>query len=557
MPTSRRPALLPVLLGAAVVLATCAVYAQVRHHGFVHYDDDLVIFANPHLRLGFGGEGIRWALTTDYVANWMPLTWLSLLADYAWHGVDPAGYLLENVALHVAATVLLLAAFVRMTRAPFASASVAAVFALHPLHVESVAWAAMRKDPLSGLAFAATLLLYARYAARPSPGRYAATLVAFVLGLLSKAMLVTLPGVLLLLDLWPLGRLWRGDGVRRLDPARVRRAVLEKLPLLVLAAAASALTYAAQSGVATVSFDRLPLGVRIENALVSTVVYAGAALWPAGLAAFYPHPGDGLPAWQAALAALVLAGITGVALREWRRRPYLVVGWLWYLGMLVPVIGLVQVGSQARADRYTYLPLVGLSLLPIFGLRELAGRFAIVRRALPAAALVALGALAALAHRQVSYWRDSDALFTRALDVTRDNHVMSFNLGLLRAQQGRELEGVALYREAVRIRPDYGEAWNNLAWTLATHPELPGGGARAAEALAAAERAVALAADASTLDTLAAAQAAAGRFAEATATAERAVALARARGDEALARDVTTRLQLYRTDRAFVEGAGR
>ena len=555
---------------AILVAATLAVYAQVRSHAFVAYDDNVSVYENANLQLGLGWDGLRWALTANYVGNWIPLTCLSMLADAELHGPTPAGTLLTNVALHAAGAVMLFAAFLRMTGALGASAAVAAVFALHPLHVESVAWASMRKDVLSGLFFASVLLLYSSYAERRSRARYASVVAATALGLCSKPTLVTIPFVLLLLDFWPLGRLWselpadsrrargRSRGAPRarvLDRGRVRAAVWEKLPLLALAAGASVVAILTQSGVDAVE-SRLTFGARSANALVSAAAYVGKALWPVGLAPFYPYPETGTAAWKAIAAGAFLAAMSALAAREWRRRPYLLVGWLWNLGMLVPVVGLVQVGSQAMADRYTYLPLIGLSLIPIFGLRELAGRGRAPRAALAVLACAALAALAFVAHRQVGYWRDSEALFSRALAVTKSNPVMTYNLGVLRMREGRTAEAIALLREAVRINPGYEAALNNLAWTIATHPELHDRPAGAAEALAAAQRAAALRANREprTLDTLAVAQAAAGRMDEAAATAERALALATAAGDAKLAAQISARLALFRARRAYVEG---
>ncbi len=566
---SSHTALLAWLVAAGLVAATLVVYAQVGTHAFVAWDDNVSVYENPNLGLGLSWEGLRWALTANYVGNWVPLTCLSMLADAELHGPSPAGTLLTNVALHVLGVLTLFAAFLRMTGARWASAAVAAIFALHPLHVESVAWASMRKDVLSGFFFALTLLLYARYAQRRSIARYASVLLATTLGLCAKPTLVTLPFVLLLLDFWPLGRLWSelpavsrrsrrptrdAPRARTLDRNRLRVAGLEKTPLLALAAAFSAMTIRMQGGADAI--ESLPFSVRAANALVAAVAYVGKAIWPADLAAFYPYPRVVPAAWEVSAAGAALAAMTVLATLQWRRRPYVIVGWLWYLGMLVPVIGLVQVGSQAMADRYMYLPLIGLSLIPIFGLRELAWSGRAPRADLTAVACAALAALSFVAHRQVGYWRDSEALFSRALAVTEDNHMMAYNLAVLRLQEGRTDEAVTLLRKAVRIQPSWEMALDGLAWTLVTNPELQDRPAAAAEALAAARRAVARRgnSDPGTLETLAVAQAAAGRMDEALATAERALTLANAAGDTKRAERIAARLALLRDRRAELEG---
>lgn len=447
-------------VAAGLLAATLAVYYPVLGHEFVNYDDDLYITRNAALRAGLSGEGLRWALTTAHGANWFPLTWLSWLADYEVFGVRAAGFLSTNVLLHVLSAVALFLALSRVTGKRGRSAFVAAVFALHPLHVESVAWASARKDVLSGVFFMLVLTAYAGYARARSLVRYLAVAGALALGLMAKPMLVTAPFVLLLLDLWPLGRLQDASG--RLSAPRVRRAVVEKVPLLALAAASAVVTYLVQrAGGAVEAGEVFSWPARLANAVVSYVAYLRQTFWPVGLAVFYPHPGDSLSA-ATALGALALLTLVTVALvRGWRARPELAVGWLWYLGTLVPVIGLVQVGQQARADRYTYLPLVGLAVVVAWGL---CGPLARLGRYVPAAIGGAvLVALAVVAAAQVRVWRDSRALFEHALRVTGENAVARLNLGLALLDDGRMGEAEGHLREAVRLHPGSAEGRGALA----------------------------------------------------------------------------------------------
>jgi Tfp pilus assembly protein PilF len=445
-----------------------AVYFPVLGHAFVNYDDDLYLTRNASLRLGLGAEGVRWAFTSAHGANWFPLTWLSWLLDYELFGLRAPGFLATNVLLHLASTLVLFMVLARLTGAPGRSAFVAGVFALHPLHVESVAWASTRKDVLSGLFWMVVLGAYAAYARAPSPARYAAVAAGLALGLMAKPMLVTLPFVLLLLDLWPLRRLQDASG--QVSAARLRRAVVEKAPLLGLAAASSVVTYLVQrAGGAVEAGEVFSLRARVTNALVSYVAYLRQAFWPKGLAVFYPHPGESL-AMATVLGALVLLAVaTAVFLRPWRTRPQLAVGWLWYVGTLVPVIGLVQVGQQARADRYMYLPLIGLAMVVAWGL---GGPLSRLGRNVPAAvgglALVALGVVAAA---QVRVWRDSETLFAHALRVTGENAVARLNLGIALLDSGRLAEAEGHLREAVRLHPASAEGRGALAEVLARQGE--------------------------------------------------------------------------------------
>jgi tetratricopeptide (TPR) repeat protein len=452
------------LLAAGLVLATVALFAPVRGYGFVDYDDNVYVTQNPHLAAGLSQEGLRWAVG-PYETNWIPLTWTSLLVDHALYGLDPGGYHLTNLALHVASVLVLFWTLSAMTGAPGRSAFVAAVFAWHPLHVESVAWVAERKDVLAGLFWMLALAAWTGYARRPGVLRYAGVVGLLAIGLLAKALAVTLPFALLLLDLWPLGRLT--DAAGRLEGARVRRAVLEKLPMLPIVAAVSAVTWIVQlDRGAMSSLELIPLPLRLENAAVSCVAYLRDAFWPRGLAAFYPYP-DAVPAARWLGAAVLLAAMTAVALASWRRRPWLTVGWLWYLGTLVPMIGLVQVGMQSRADRYTYVPLIGIAILVAWGAEALRERL----RAPPglgvAVGAAAAAAMAVLTTRQLETWRDSDHLFGHAIDVTRDNFVALHGLGTVRLLRGDAAGALPLLAEAVRLKPHWAGARADLADDLA------------------------------------------------------------------------------------------
>ncbi len=549
----RRRALVAVGLAAGAA----AVFAPTLGHEWLNYDDDVYITANPALGLGLSPAGVGWAFTTFHGANWFPLTWLSWLVDFELFGLEPAGFHATNVALHAVATALLFLALARMTGHTARSAFVAAVFAVHPLHVEPVAWAAGRKDPLSAVFFAGALWVWAgctRDAA--SPHRVIGVAALLALGLMAKPTLVTLPFVLLLLDAWPLARL-AGPGARGIDGAALRRALVEKWPLFLLVAASGVVTVAAQrSGGAVADLAQLGLPDRLANAAVAAASYLAKAFVPVRLAVFYPHPGASLPGWQVGVSLALLAGVTAAALRAWHSVPAFAVGWLWFLGMLVPVIGIVQVGSQAMADRYTYLPLIGLALAVAWGapalVRHLAGDGFATRRALLAAGAVTVAALALTSALQLRTWRDSESLMRHALAVTRDNHIAHAYLGVALLQRGDVPGALREWRASAALEPGDVTVANNLAWLLATAPDPRHRSPQ--EAVAAAERARLVAGDEpAVLDTLAAAYASAGRFGRARATALRALELAEARGDRGLADGIRERLALYRTRRPYVE----
>ncbi len=537
-------------LGVCALAA--AVYLPTLGHDWLNYDDDVYITDNPEQQRGLTPEGVAWAFRSFDGANWFPLTRLSWALDWEIYGSSAAGFHATNLILHALTAGVLCLALARLTGSAGRSAFVAAVFAVHPLHVESVAWAAARKDPLSALFFVTALWIYAGRGGR-SRRAQPALAGCLALGLLAKPIVASLPAVLLLLDGWPLGRL-------RPPPAGVglRRALVEKLPLLALVAVFGVVAFAAQrAGGALAPIEELPLGARVANALVSYVAYLGKTFWPTGLAVFYPHRGEALPVWQVAGAALVLAAITALALAAARRRPYLTVGWLWYGVTLLPAIGLIQVGSQAMADRYMYLPLIGLTIALAWGACDLAGPGARARAALTTAACVVLAALCVATLLQLRHWRDSEALFRHALEVTQPSSVAHAHLGAALLDQGRVEETLFHFGRAVELEPSFLEASNNLAWLLAT---LPDASLRdPARALALARRAASHTGseDAAVLDTLAAAQAAAGRFAEAVRSAERALAHAEANGDATLAREVAARLERYRAGRPYREAPPR
>ena len=446
------------LVGVGLALAVVWLYAPVRDFPFITFDDPEYVTRNPHVRGGLGWSGVVWAFTQPYAANWHPLTWLSHMLDWSLYGAWAGGHHLTSVVLHALSTVVLLAALVRLTRAPWESAVAAALFALHPLRVESIAWVSERKDVLSTLGWVTAMLAYARYAERPSLGRYLAVAAAFAAGLLAKPMVVTLPAALLLLDAWPLGR-----------PAREgwRRLVVEKVPLFALSAVAAIVTYRVQAGAGAVaSLEHQPFAARVENALLAYVSYLGKTLWPSGLAAFYPPPDD-FAITAVIGAAAVLLAMTAVALWQWRARPYLLVGWLWFLGTLVPVIGIVHAGDQAMADRFTYVPSIGLGLMSAWALGEPARRTPRSWWVATAAVAVAITLWSIRTREQLQTWRDSRALYTHALAVTTGNHLAHGNLGLLLLEERRVDDAMAHFRAAVAARAGSPKAHVNLGVGLA------------------------------------------------------------------------------------------
>ena len=397
-------------IAVALVLSTFAVYGQVLTHQFINFDDDTYIWANPMVAAGLTWKGFAWAFTTFHSANWHPLTWLSHMIDSQLFGLRAGGHLLMNTALHALNAVLVFLFLNRVTGAKWQSAIIAALFALHPLHVESVAWASERKDTLSTAFGLLCLLAYARYVAAPSWKKYGAVALWLALGLMAKPMLVTWPFVLLLLDWWPFNRIaWPpANSGGRNSRGAVWPLIREKLPLFLLVIPSMFLTYLAQAqGGATRSLSVDPLSWRFANAVVSYAKYLFLTCWPRDLAIFYPARPGTIPVWQASLALVLLAAISFLVIRNARARPYLVVGWLWFVGTLVPVIGLVRVGNQALADRYTYIPSIGLFMAIVFGLAELVAASRVRRLVAIWASAVAIAVLAGLSAVQISRWRDS------------------------------------------------------------------------------------------------------------------------------------------------------
>jgi tetratricopeptide (TPR) repeat protein len=461
------------LVSLLLIVITLVAFWPVSHFEFVNYDDWTYVSKNPHLRDGLTWKGIQWAFATGVGANyhgefWIPVTYLSHLLTIELFGLDPAGHHVVNLGFHLLNTVLLFVLLRRMTGGLWPSACVAALFAIHPLHVESVAWVVERKDVLSTLFLMLTLLAYVRYTEQATTPRYLVVAAALALGLMSKPMLVTVPFILLLLDYWPLGR-FRLEGLNTREAVRAAwRLIREKMPLVVLVAAFSALTYFSKGeGMATRSIEWFPLWARAGNALVTYVGYIGKMVWPLGLAVFYPHPGQTLSAWRVVGAVVLLALVSILVIRMSRRRPYLVVGWLWYLVTLLPVIGFIQIGGQAMADRFTYVPLIGLFIMMSWGIDDLTAEWPARRPMLAASAGVLLLILLMLTRVQLSYWQNSLTLFEHALRVTADNYLAHNDLGIALYDQGRVEEAMAQYAESLRIQPNYSLAHYNLGVALA------------------------------------------------------------------------------------------
>jgi tetratricopeptide (TPR) repeat protein len=441
---------------------TWAVFGQTLRYDFVNYDDPRYVYQNTRITSGLSLANVGWAFIHIHSENWHPLTTITHMLGCQLYGLNAGWHHFTNILLHTLAVVLLFVALQRMTGALWRSAFVAAVFAIHPLHVESVAWIAERKDVLSAVFFMLTLLGYFHYTRAPSTWRYLIVAFVFALGLMSKPMLVTLPFVLLLLDYWPLRRI-------RAEKSEVGRPLfsllLEKIPLIALSAVSSVVTFLAQRG-ALGWTEQLSMLARINNAIVTYIIYVRQMFWPTKLAVFYPHPENRLPPWEISLAVAVLIGITAAAVILRKNAPYFITGWFWYLGMLVPVIGLVQVGWQGHADRYTYLPQIGLYIVGTWAVTDLTISWSRQRAILSTAAILIIGVLSWRAWIQTSYWRDSEALFTHALEVTSNNDVAQTNLGIVLLRKGELDKAISLLQAAVSLRPENAPAHDNLAKAL-------------------------------------------------------------------------------------------
>jgi tetratricopeptide (TPR) repeat protein len=465
--TFGRPDLL-ILLGLAVV--TFAMYAQVIGHQFITLDDPTYIQENPMVNRGVTLAGLAWAFMTFHAANWHPLTWISHMIDCQLFGVAAGRHLLVNALIHVANTLLVFWFLLRTTHDRWPSALVAALFALHPLHVESVAWASERKDTLSTFFGLLSLIAYSRYAEAPAIRRYMWTAITLALGLLAKPTLVTWPLVMLLLDYWPLAR-WQ-SATSKAQRGNLQRLILEKVPLFALVAASAAMTLIAQShGGAVRTIAAAPVTLRLSIALVSYAKYLLLTFWPNDLAVYYPFAG--IPAWQIIGSAFLLLGITVFCVSQRRIRPYLMVGWLWFLGTLVPVIGIVQVGGQIMADRYFYIPSIGLFMALVFGLADIARKWSVASSLGAGAAAAALLILATLTNAQIRRWRDSFTLFEHTLAVTPPNLRIEQNLGVALAASDRYDEAAAHFAKALQIDPNFYDGLVVMGVTRAHQGRLP------------------------------------------------------------------------------------
>lgn len=467
---------LVVLLCMALVVVILAVYTQVGSHQFLSFDDDVYVTSNSHVTGGITGKNITWAFTCldAETGNWHPITWLSHMADVQFFGINPRGHHLTSVVMHTVSSLLLFILLLRSTGSLWQSSFVAALFALHPLHVESVAWVAERKDVLSAFFWFLTLFCYTEYVARLKLTPYLLTLFFFILGLLSKPMLVTLPITMLLMDFWPLDR-YRNEGrepglQQLLDRATVL--VREKSSFFVCSLFSGIVTiYAQHMGAAMSDLNEVPFGLRVENALVSYVTYIEKTFWPHDLAVFYPLPSS-IPLWQTTSSLLVLLLLSIAVICAWRRHPYLAVGWCWFLVTLAPVIGLIQVGGQSMADRYSYIPLIGLFIMVAWGVPELTKGLQHQQGILALLACVVIIVSAALTWQQLGYWRDSITLYRHTLKITTNNYGMHTNLGLALAGKGELAAATQEYQEAIRINPNDAKAHYALGIALANMGKL-------------------------------------------------------------------------------------
>jgi Tfp pilus assembly protein PilF len=460
-----------VLLIAVLLAAiTLVLYWPVKDYGFAEFDDDLYVEKNPWVTRGLTRDSVIWAFKNLDAGFWHPLTWLSHLLDFEIYQYHAGGHHWTNVLIHLASTILLFIFLSAMTGLPWTSALTAALFAVHPLHVESVAWISERKDVLSGFFWILAVGLYFVYARKPSVPRYLSVFAAFSLGMLSKPMVVTLPIVLLLLDVWPLQRIENAktcfDRFLSLKGStwnlRLSRLIAEKVPFLMLSVASGILAIVAQRyNGALASLDSYPLEYRLANASVACIAYLGKTIYPLDLAVFYPHPGM-QPIWKVAGSILILVVATIWVIRKVRSAPYLAVGWFWYLISLLPVLGIIQVGSHSMADRYTYIPLIGIFIMIAMGIQDAASRGRVLQLGIAAIGCAIVMGSMTLSSVQLTYWTDYRTLFEHANQVTERNHIANNNLGVVAHREGRIGDAVNYLRQAVDIKPDYLDAWLNL-----------------------------------------------------------------------------------------------
>ena len=449
-----------------LVISTFVVYSQVQDHEFLNYDDNEYVTENRNVKAGLTRESVVWAFTTSHNANWFPVTWLSHMLDFQLYGSYPPGHLLTNLLFHIANALLLFIVLLRMTGALWQSAFVAALFVLHPFNVESVALVAERKNVLSTFFWFLTMWTYVHYVEKPSVKRYGLVALFFALGLMSKPMLITLPFVLLMMDYWPLGR-WKFED----DKLDIWHLVREKIPLFLLAVGSGIATLIVQKGGGALqAMEIYSLSARLTNAMVSYLEYLKKTVWPEGLAVFYPHPGNTLAVWKGILCGMALAGITAVAIRFIRKVPYIAFGWFWYLGTLVPVIQIVQTGGHRMADRYAYVPLIGIFIIVAWGLPELMAKWRYREKTLIVLAGILIPILMVMTWNQVSHWKNSITIFTHAIKVTEKkypNFVIAYNnLGSALLAERKTEEAVSNFKMAIKLNPNYAQAHYNLGNAL-------------------------------------------------------------------------------------------
>ncbi len=490
---SRQTVLLTYL---ALALVCLFVYLPLRNNDFVNFDDDDYVYQNRHVQMGISVESLKWAFTTSQYSNWHPITWISHILDYELYQLNPAEHHWTNLILHIANTLLLFFLLKKTTSSLWASAFTAAAFAIHPLHVESVAWISERKDVLSTLFWMLTTIAYINYVKKPSFFRYFTAVIAFAMGLMSKPMLVTLPFVLLLLDYWPLNRFEAANGKKFFFKTGLKL-FYEKIPFFLLTIASSVITFfVQQKGGAVKSFETIPLIIRFGNSIFSYGKYILKTLFPSKLAIYYPHPGNQLHVWQVLTAGLLLIAFSVFVIIKAKKYKYLVTGWLWYLTTLLPVIGIVQVGGQALADRYTYIPLIGIFIIVAWGSNDLCKKLKYKKHLLSLTAAAVVIAMSFCTYNYLKLWKNSETLFQHAIDVTKHNNVMYTNLGsylnsigdlegayknirralVLRPEkpglynnlgnilnkQGKNDEAIKQYQVAIKLKPLYAEAFNNM-----------------------------------------------------------------------------------------------